>query len=65
MLDLQVGAVVRLRKRHPCGCEEWEILRTGVDIRLKCCGCGRVILIPREKFLRILKTKQIARQNIK
>ncbi|HIE12434.1 MAG TPA: DUF951 domain-containing protein [Desulfotomaculum sp.] len=58
MLNLQVGTIVHLRKRHPCGCEEWEILRTGVDIRLKCCGCGRVILIPREKFLRSLKTKR-------
>lgn len=57
MIDLQVGSIVRLRKRHPCGCEEWEVLRTGVDVRLKCCGCGRIILIPREKFLRSLKTK--------
>ncbi|MEW6572294.1 MAG: DUF951 domain-containing protein [Bacillota bacterium] len=55
MLDLQIGSIVRLRKRHPCGCEDWEILRTGVDIRLKCCGCGRIILMPREKFLRSLK----------
>ncbi|MEW6770645.1 MAG: DUF951 domain-containing protein [Bacillota bacterium] len=57
MLNLQVGAIVRLKKRHPCGSEEWEVLRTGVDIRIKCCGCGRVVLLPREKFLRLLRTK--------
>uniref|UniRef100_A0A7C2E3N1 DUF951 domain-containing protein n=1 Tax=Ammonifex degensii TaxID=42838 RepID=A0A7C2E3N1_9THEO len=57
MLNLQVGEVVRLKKRHPCGSEEWEVLRTGVDIRLRCCGCGRIVLLPREKFLRRLRAK--------
>jgi len=52
---LRTGDLVRLRKRHPCGSDTWEVLRTGVDVRLKCRGCGRIILIPREKLLRSLK----------
>ena len=37
----EVGDVVRLKKQHPCGSSEWEILRVGADFRLKCLGCGQ------------------------
>ncbi|MBP5154862.1 MAG: DUF951 domain-containing protein [Lachnospiraceae bacterium] len=46
------------KKPHPCGSSEWEILRTGADLRLKCLGCGRMILLSRreaEKRLRAVK----------
>ena len=36
-----VGDIVKLKKPHPCGSSEWEILRVGADFRLKCMGCGR------------------------
>ncbi|ACX53216.1 protein of unknown function DUF951 [Ammonifex degensii KC4] len=55
MVKLEVGMRLRLKKPHPCGSEVWEILRTGVDVRLRCCGCGRIILLPREKVLRLLR----------
>lgn len=48
-MDIQVGAVVRLKKQHPCGSNEWEVLRVGADFRLKCLGCGRQIMIPRKQ----------------
>ena len=54
----EVGDIVKLKKNHPCGSFEWEILRTGADFRLKCCGCGHQIMIPRkqvEKNTRDLK----------
>ena len=50
--------VVRLKKKHPCGSFEWEILRVGADFRLKCIGCGHQIMIARklvEKNTRELK----------
>lgn len=56
MVKLEVGMRLRLKKPHPCGNEVWEILRTGVDVRLRCYGCGRIILLPREKVLRLLRT---------
>ncbi len=47
-----VGDIVKMRKQHPCGGDQWEIMRTGVDFRLKCLKCGRVVLLPRPKFLK-------------
>ena len=44
----EVGDVVRLKKQHPCGSSEWEILRVGADFRLKCLGCGHQIMIARK-----------------
>lgn len=48
VLEYKVGQIVRLRKKHPCGSEEWEILRVGADFRLKCLGCGHQIMVPRK-----------------
>ncbi len=42
-----VGDIVKLKKKHPCGCFEWEILRVGADFRLKCQGCGHMVMVPR------------------
>ena len=46
-MDINVGDVVKLKKVHPCGSREWEVLRSGADFRLKCRGCGRQIMIAR------------------
>ncbi|MEW6540297.1 MAG: DUF951 domain-containing protein [Bacillota bacterium] len=51
----EVGDVVEMKKKHPCGGWEWEVLRTGVDFRLRCCTCSRVILLPRPQFLKGVK----------
>ena len=50
-----IGDCVRLRKRHPCGEDRWRIYRIGADIGLRCCGCGRRVLVPRAHFLRQLR----------
>ena len=44
----EVGDVVTLKKKHPCGSQDWEILRVGADFRLKCAGCGHQIMVPRK-----------------
>ena len=52
-LNYEVGDIVTLKKAHPCGSKEWEILRVGADFRLKCKGCGHQIMVERklvEKF---------------
>ncbi|CDD47937.1 putative uncharacterized protein [Firmicutes bacterium CAG:534] len=46
-MDIQVGDKLVLKKAHPCGSHEWEVLRIGADFRLKCAGCGHQIMIPR------------------
>ena len=57
-LNYEVGDIVTLKKAHPCGSKEWEILRVGADYRLKCKGCGHQIMVARklvEKNTRDLK----------
>lgn len=48
-MDLHVGDVVVLKKPHPCGETKFELTRVGMDVRLKCTGCGREVLVPRKK----------------
>ena len=43
----EVGDIVKLKKPHPCGSHEWEILRVGADFRLKCAGCGHQVMMAR------------------
>ena len=45
-MNYEVGDIVKLKKQHPCGSNEWEILRVGADFRLKCMGCGHQIMVP-------------------
>ncbi len=47
-MDIQVGDIVKMKKQHPCGSHEWEVLRIGADFRLKCTGCGHQIMIARK-----------------
>ena len=59
-MDIQVGEILRLKKQHPCGSKEWEVLRVGADFRLKCMGCGHQIMIARkmlEKNVKEIKQK--------
>ena len=46
------GDVIRTRKAHPCGGDEWTVLRTGADIRIRCNTCGRMVMLDRESFLK-------------
>lgn len=63
-MDIQAGDIVKLKKKHPCGSFEWEVLRIGADFRLKCVGCSHQIMIARksvEKNVREIK-KPLANQ---
>ncbi|HID86683.1 MAG TPA: DUF951 domain-containing protein [Anaerolineae bacterium] len=61
-MDIHLGDIVRLRKRHPCGGYEWEVVRLGADIGIKCLTCGRRVLLPRRKFEKSVK-KLIREEN--
>ncbi|MBR4132186.1 MAG: DUF951 domain-containing protein [Oscillospiraceae bacterium] len=57
-MDVRLGDVLVMKKAHPCGSKEWKVLRTGMDFRLKCLGCGHEVLIVRgkaEKNIREIK----------
>lgn len=51
----QLGDVVELKKKHPCGSSQWEIIRMGVDIKIRCLGCDHLVMIPRIKFNKQIK----------
>ena len=54
--DVQVNDLVRQRKPHPCGSYEWQVVRIGADIGLKCQACGRRVLLDRRTFNKRVKT---------
>ena len=45
-----LGDIVEMKKQHPCGSNKFEIIRVGADIKIKCTGCRRIVMIPRGKF---------------
>ena len=47
--------IVQMKKQHPCGENAWKIIRLGADIRIKCEGCGRSIMLPRQAFNKKIK----------
>ena len=57
-LNYEVGDIVKLKKTHPCGSSQWEILRVGADFRLKCMGCGHQIMIARRLVEKNTKAKE-------
>ncbi len=54
-MDVRVGDVLELKKTHPCGSKRWEVLRVGMDFRLRCQGCQHELMIPRSKIEKSIK----------
>lgn len=48
-MNLRLHDKVELKKQHPCGASQWEVLRVGMDIKLKCLGCGHELMLPRSR----------------
>ena len=59
-MDVRVGDTLVMKKEHPCGSKTWLVLRSGMDFRLRCTGCGHEVLLPRSKAERNIK--QILRE---
>jgi hypothetical protein len=57
LTPIEIDDIVKLRKPHACGGDEWTIVRLGADIGLKCNTCGRRVLLPRREFERRLARK--------
>ena len=59
-MNLLVGDIIKMKKPHPCGSKEWELLRVGMDFRMKCMGCEHQVMLPRPlrlKARRCVKNK--------
>ena len=48
-MDIRVGDMIEMKKNHPCGCRRFEVLRIGMDFRLRCTGCNHEMMLPRLK----------------
>lgn len=54
-MEYELHDIVQMMKSHPCGSNTWEIIRVGMDIKIKCEGCGHIVMLPRREFERKLK----------
>jgi len=54
-MDIRVGDILTMKKPHPCGDHQLEVLRVGMDFRLRCVGCGHEMMVPRLKIERHIK----------
>lgn len=48
-MNISVGDRLIMKKKHPCGDSDFTVLRVGMDFKLRCCGCGREVMLPRSK----------------
>lgn len=55
MNRIEVGDLLILKKGHPCGTNRWEVIRTGADVKLKCTGCDRIVMIDRPTLNKRIK----------
>lgn len=55
-MDIMVGDVITLKKKHPCGSFEWKVLRIGADFRIKCLGCEHQLMLPRTVIEKRIKS---------
>lgn len=55
MMDYKINDILVMKKMHPCGSNEFEIIRLGADIKIKCLKCGHVIMLPRVELNKKIK----------
>lgn len=66
-MDVKVGDVVTLKKPHPCGCREFDVLRVGIDFKIRCQKCKREVMVPRvkiEKNIKTIKSEENANEHV-
>lgn len=54
-MDVQVGDIIQVKKPHPCGANRFQVLRVGMDFKIRCTGCGREVMLPRVKIEKNIK----------
>lgn len=54
-MDVRVGDILTMKKQHPCGAKTFLVLRSGMDFRIRCTGCGREVMVPRAKCEKNIK----------
>ncbi len=60
-MDVRPADILVMKKNHPCGCNEMYVIRSGMDFKLRCVGCGREFMVPRNKIEK--RIRRIKREN--
>ena len=61
-MDIRLGDKLRMKKAHPCGSNDWLVLRIGADFRLRCLGCGHEVMVERFKIEKNIR--EVTRGNL-
>ena len=51
----ELGDIVQMRKTHPCGSDRWTVIRVGADVKIRCLGCKRIVMMDRQDFSKRMK----------
>lgn len=54
-MDVRLADILVMKKQHPCGCNQFEVLRIGMDFKIRCRGCGHEIMAPRKNIEKNIK----------
>lgn len=54
-MEYHLNDIVQLKKPHPCGENRWRVIRVGMDVKVRCLGCGHIVMLPHEMFIKRLK----------
>lgn len=57
-MNIHIDDILYMKKKHPCGEQRWNVLRVGMDFKLRCMGCGHEVMIPRKKAEKNIKYVQ-------
>ena len=61
-MDVRVGDILEMKKAHPCGEHRMEVLRVGLDFKIRCAGCGREVMLPRSRVEKNIRKIERAEQ---
>ena len=54
-VECALGDIIQTRKKHPCGSDQWKVIRVGADFKIKCLNCNRIVMMDRETFMKRVK----------
>ncbi|MCR5719306.1 MAG: DUF951 domain-containing protein [Lachnospiraceae bacterium] len=54
-MEINEHDILIMKKKHPCGSNSWEVLKLGSDLKLKCTGCGHIIIVKRSDIVKKIK----------
>ncbi len=63
-MDVRVGDILKMKKKHPCGSDSFSVLRVGMDFKIRCTGCGHEVMVPRSKVEKNIKRIEREEENV-